>query len=54
MNSTLNVPGPTESSTSKIVKIVGIVILVGVVLCGLVGSCLLVVTFLLPLAGVGQ
>jgi hypothetical protein len=50
MNQTMNSSGATESSTSKVLKIVGIVVLVGVVLCGLAGTCLLLVTFVLPAA----
>jgi hypothetical protein len=48
---TMSSAGPAESSTSKVVKIVGIVLLVGVALCGLAGSCLLLVTFIMPLVG---
>ena len=40
---------PAESSTSKVLKIVGIVVLAFVVLCGLAGTCLLVVSFVVPL-----
>ena len=48
---TTNSTTPTESSTSKVLKIVGIFFLVTVALCGLVGSCLLLVQFVLPLLG---
>jgi len=51
MTPTINSPAPTESSTSKALKIAGIVLLVAVALCGLVGSCLLLVTFVLPTLG---
>jgi hypothetical protein len=51
MMPTMQSPVPVESSTSKALKIAGIVFLVAVVLCGLVGSCLLLVTFVLPLLG---
>lgn len=45
---TIHTSRPTEPSSSKVLKIVGIVVIIGVVLCGLLGSCLLVLTFLLP------
>jgi hypothetical protein len=40
--------GSSESTTTKALKIAGIVVLVGVALCGLAGTCLLLVTFVLP------
>jgi hypothetical protein len=49
MQPTMHTSGPTESSTSQVLKIVGIVVLVGVALCGLAGTCLLLFTFVLPL-----
>ena len=51
MMPTMQSPLPTESSTGKVLKIVGIVLLVAIALCGLAGSCLLLVTFVMPALG---
>ena len=52
MNPTRRLSSPTEpSSSGRYLKIAGIVFLVSVALCGLLGSCLLVVTFFLPQGG---
>ena len=51
MTPTLQVPSPGESSASRALKIAGIIFLVSVGLCGLVGSCLLLITFFLPQGG---
>ncbi len=51
MTPTIQTPIPTKSSSSKALKIVGIAFLAAVALCGLAGSCLLLVTFVLPGAG---
>jgi hypothetical protein len=51
MTETIHSSPPPESSTSKVLKVVGIVFLAGVALCGLAGTCLLIVTFFLPGSG---
>ncbi len=51
MTPTIQSPIPTETSSSKVLKIVGIVFLVAVAMCGLAGSCLLLVTFVIPATG---
>ncbi len=51
MSETIHVTPSTESSTTKALKIVGIVLLAGVALCGLAGTCLLLITFLIPATG---
>lgn len=43
MTPTIQTTPPTESSTTKVLKVVGIVLLAGVALCGLSGTCLLIV-----------
>jgi hypothetical protein len=45
-------PLPSDS-TGRTLRIVGLVLLAGVVLCGLIGSCLLGLTLVLPLFGQG-
>ncbi len=49
MTSTMHVPTPVEPSSTKALKIVGLVLLGAVALCGLAGTCVLLVTFVLPL-----
>ncbi len=51
MTPTIQAPIPTKSSSSKTLKIAGIVFLAAVALCGMAGSCLLLVTFVLPTLG---
>jgi hypothetical protein len=51
MTPTLHAPAPVESSSSRVLKIAGIVFLVSVALCGLLGSCLLLVTFFVQQGG---
>jgi len=51
MMPTIHSPVPTEPSSSKVLKIAGIVFLVAVAMCGLAGSCLLLVTFVIPATG---
>ncbi len=51
MTPTMQSPGPAESSTSKTLKIVGIVFLAALALCGLAGTCLLVITLVFPNLG---
>ena len=52
MSETIHSTPSAESSTTKVLKIVGIVFLAGVALCGLAGTCLLLITLILP--GTGQ
>jgi hypothetical protein len=51
VSETIHTPSSAESSTTKVLKIVGIVFLAGVALCGLAGTCLLIITFILPSTG---
>jgi len=51
MNPTRRLSSPTEPASNRALKIAGIIFLVSVALCGLVGSCLLIVTFFVPLGG---
>jgi hypothetical protein len=52
MTPTIRAPAPVEpSSSSRVLKIVGIIFLVCVALCGIAGSCLLLITFFLPQGG---
>ena len=48
MAPTVHLPAPVKSSSGRALKIAGIVFLVSVALCGLAGSCLLLVTFFMP------
>ena len=51
MMPTMQTPGPAESSSNKTLKIVGIVVLAAIALCGLAGTCLLVITLVFPTLG---
>jgi hypothetical protein len=42
---------PPATDSGRVLRIVGLVILAGVVLCGLLGTCLLGLTLVLPLFG---
>jgi hypothetical protein len=42
-------PSPPPTDSGRVLRIVGLVVLGGVVLCGLLGSCLLGLTLVLPL-----
>ena len=43
----------SQDSGARILRIAGLVVLAGVVLCGLAGSCLLALTLIAPLFGQG-
>ena len=51
MMPTMQSPAPPETSSNKALKIAGIVFLAAVALCGIAGTCLLVITLVFPSLG---